>query len=178
MQVDTTKMVQATRGRSRSLFRRNDLSIRLRLIACFVLIVLLMIAADAVAVWQYWQMTAPAQRVSETDHISHAVVRVHLDVDTFRDRMVALASSHDTSPVFRRSGVAVLVEYCPSTLRHLPFQCVAGQSLGRCSFPNETPEVLVPLRAFARLDPPCHDSSSSHVFGGARYPYFRNRSTR
>ena len=86
----------APRHRIRSLFHRNDLSIRLRLIACFVLIVLLMIAADGVAVWQYWQMTAPAQRVSETDQISHAVVRVHLDVDTFRNSMAALASSHDT----------------------------------------------------------------------------------
>jgi PAS domain S-box-containing protein len=84
------------RGRTRSEFRPSDLSIRSRLIACFVLIVLLMIAADAVALWQYWQIEAPAQRASKTDQISHAVVRVHLDVDTFRDSMTALASSHDT----------------------------------------------------------------------------------
>jgi PAS domain S-box-containing protein len=96
MEADASNVVQAMRGRIRSLFRRSDLSIRLRLIACFVLIVLLMIAADTVAVWQYWQITAPAQRVSKTDQISHAVVRVHLDVDTFRDSMAALASSHDT----------------------------------------------------------------------------------
>ncbi len=96
MEANATKVVQATRGGIRSLFRRSDLSIRLRLIACFVLIVLLMVAADAVAVWQYWQIAAPAQRVSKTDQISHAVVRVHLDVDTFRDSMAALASSHDT----------------------------------------------------------------------------------
>jgi PAS domain S-box-containing protein len=83
-------------GLIRSLIRLGDLSIRLRLIACFVLIVLLMIAAYAVAVWQYWEMAAPAQRVNKTDQISHAVVRVHLDVDTFRDSMAALASSHDT----------------------------------------------------------------------------------
>jgi PAS domain S-box-containing protein len=74
----------------------SGLSIRLRLIVCFVLIVLLMLAADAVAVWQYWQIEAPAQRASKTDQISHAVVRVHLDVDTFRDSMAALASSHDS----------------------------------------------------------------------------------
>jgi PAS domain S-box-containing protein len=78
------------------LFRRTDLTIRLHLIACFVLIVVLMIAADLIAVWQYRQIDAPARRVSKTDQISHAVVRVHLDVDTFRDSMAALASSHDT----------------------------------------------------------------------------------
>jgi PAS domain S-box-containing protein len=96
MEAKATKVFQATRGKIRSLFRRSDLSIRLRLIACFVLIVLLMIAADAVAVWQYWQIEGPAQRVSKTDQTSLAVVRVHLDVDTFRDSMAALASSHDT----------------------------------------------------------------------------------
>ncbi len=84
------------RDRIRTLFRPGALSIRLRLIACFVLIVLLMIAADAVAGWQYWQIEALAQRVSKTDQISDAVVRVHLDVDTFRDSTAALAGSHDT----------------------------------------------------------------------------------
>ena len=91
MEANATKVFQVTR-----LFRRTGLTIRLHLIACFVLIVVLMIAADSVAVWQYWQIDAPAQRVSKTDQISHAVVRVHLDVDTFRDSMAALASSHDT----------------------------------------------------------------------------------
>ena len=96
MQANATKVLKATRRGIRSLFRRSDLSIRSRLIACFVSIVLLMIAVRAVAVWQYRQMEAPEQRVSKTDQISHAVVRVHLDVDTFRDSMAELASSHDT----------------------------------------------------------------------------------
>src|ERR1700751_2547865 len=95
MEANAIKVVQATRGRIRSLFRQTDLSIRLRLIACFVVIVVLMIAADSVAVWQYWQIDAPAQRVSKTDQISHAAVRVHLDVDTFRDSMAPVASSQD-----------------------------------------------------------------------------------
>jgi PAS domain S-box-containing protein len=88
-------MHEATRGRIRSLFRPSALSIRLRLIACFILIVLLMIAADAVAVWQYRQIEAAAQRVNKIDALSLAVVRIHLDVYSFRDRMAALASSHD-----------------------------------------------------------------------------------
>jgi PAS domain S-box-containing protein len=88
-------MHEATRGRIRSLFRPSALSIRLRLIACFLLIVLLMIAADGVAVWQYRQIEAAAQRVSRIDEISLAVVRIHLDVYSFRDKMAALAGSHD-----------------------------------------------------------------------------------
>src|ERR1700751_5636688 len=95
METHATKVHQATRGGIRSLFRPSDLSIRLRLIACFILIVVFIIAADAVAVWQYWQIEALAQRVSRTDQISDAVVRIHVDVYSFRDRMAALASSHD-----------------------------------------------------------------------------------
>src|ERR1700757_2739322 len=95
MGANVAKMVDATRGAVRSLFRRTDLSVRFHLIASFVLIVLLMIAADAVAGWQYWQIEALAQRVSKTDQISDAVLRIHLDVYSFRDRMAALASSHD-----------------------------------------------------------------------------------
>jgi PAS domain S-box-containing protein len=94
VETNATKIHRATRKGIRSLFRR-DISIRSRLIACFVLIVLLMIAADTVALWQFGQIEAAAQRVSETDRIFDAVVRVHLDVYSFRDRMTALANSHD-----------------------------------------------------------------------------------
>ena len=86
---------EAMRSGTRSVFRPGALSIRSRLIACFVVIVLLMIAADAVAMWQYWQIEALAQRVRQNDLMSDAVVRIHLDVYGFRDKMTALASSHD-----------------------------------------------------------------------------------
>src|SRR5579864_2148032 len=99
MEANATKVFQVTR-----LFRRTGLTIRLHLIACFVLIVVLMIAADLIAVWQYQQIDAPARRISKTDQISHAVVRVHLDVDTFRDSMAALASSHDTRQFSREAA--------------------------------------------------------------------------
>jgi PAS domain S-box-containing protein len=95
METNPAKMLDATPGTVRSLFRRTDLSIRFHLIASFVLIVLLMIAADAVAGWQYWQIEAQAQRVRKTDQISDAVLRIHLDVYSFRDRMAVLATTHD-----------------------------------------------------------------------------------
>ncbi len=95
METNPAKMLDPTPGTVRSLFRRTDLSIRFHLIASFVLIVLLMIAADAVAGWQYWQIEAQAQRVRKTDQISDAVLRIHLDVYSFRDRMAVLATTHD-----------------------------------------------------------------------------------
>ena len=86
---------QALRDKIRRAFRPSDLSIRSCLIASFVLIVLLMITADAVAIWQYWQIEALAQRVRKTEQLADAVVRIHLDVYSFRDEMATLASSHD-----------------------------------------------------------------------------------
>jgi PAS domain S-box-containing protein len=103
MEASAIKVVQATRGRIRGL-RRTDLSIRFHLIACFILIVFFIIAADAVAVWQYWQIDAPAQRVRKTDQVSDAVVRVHLDVYSFQNRMAALASSRDPRRFFSEAA--------------------------------------------------------------------------
>ena len=104
MEANAIRVVRATRASIRSLFRRTDLSIRLRLIACFVLIVILMFAADSIAVWQYWQIDAPAQRANKTDQISHAIVHVHLDVDTFRDSMAAVSGSHDARQFSREAA--------------------------------------------------------------------------
>jgi PAS domain S-box-containing protein len=96
METDATTVHQARRGGIRSLFHPGALSIRLRLIACFLLIVFFILAADAIAGWQYLQIEALAQRVSMADQIYDAVVGVHLDVYSLRDKMAALASSHDT----------------------------------------------------------------------------------
>ena len=79
-----------------SLLRRTRLSIGTRLTACFVVIVAMMIAIDAVALWQLSQVATPTERLSNADQTSLAVARVHLDVDSLRDRVSALTSSHDT----------------------------------------------------------------------------------
>ena len=90
------KAVSPTRYGLGFLFRGRKLSIGTRLTACFVAIVLLMIAADVVAIWQFWQMAVPMQRLSNADKASLAVIRVHLDIDMFRDQLTALASNRDT----------------------------------------------------------------------------------
>ena len=81
---------------ARSPVRKNALSIGRRLTVCFLLIVVSMIAADAVVFWQFRQMLAPTRRLSNADRTSLALVRLRLDVDTFRENVAALESSHDT----------------------------------------------------------------------------------
>jgi len=91
------------------LFRKNSLSIGRRLTVCFMLIMVSMIAADAVVFWQLRQMVTPTRRLSSADQTSLALVRLRLDVGSFRKNVAALESSHDTKQFsteaaeFRRS---------------------------------------------------------------------------
>ena len=64
-----------------------------RLAACFVMIALAMLVADVVAVWLFRMTAAPAEQLAKADRISLAVIRVHFDIDTFKDNLAALAST-------------------------------------------------------------------------------------
>jgi hypothetical protein len=61
-----------------------------------VILLLLMLGLDVIAVWQFSRIAVPVERLNQADQASLAVVRVHLDVDVFRNRLVELTSSHDT----------------------------------------------------------------------------------
>ena len=79
-------------------------SIGVRLVASFAAIVLLLIAAEAVALRQFRQMAAATQRMGEVDEASLAVFRVHFDITMFRDWMAALARSRDVSQFADEAG--------------------------------------------------------------------------
>ena len=71
------------------------LNIGQRLAACFLIIVLLMVTADFVAVWQFRRIEVPAQQFYEADRKSLAVMRVHLDLMEFREALARLAEAQD-----------------------------------------------------------------------------------
>jgi signal transduction histidine kinase len=79
-----------------NLFRRGELTIGVRLTACFLTIVGLMIAAELIAIWQLRQLANHAETLNAADKASSAVVRVHLDVNNFSRRVAELTRSHDT----------------------------------------------------------------------------------
>ncbi len=79
-----------------SLLSRSDLKIGPRLTVCFLVIVVLMIAADAVVIWQVHQLAAQTQVLNAADKASSAIVRLHLDVNSFSGRVTALTRSHDS----------------------------------------------------------------------------------
>jgi formate hydrogenlyase transcriptional activator len=88
--------VKKTPYNAGGLFRKNSLSIGRRLTVCFLLILVSMVAADAVVFWQLRQMVTPTRRLSSADQTSLALVRLRLDVGSFRKNVAALESSHDT----------------------------------------------------------------------------------
>jgi PAS domain S-box-containing protein len=81
---------------ARSLFRKSPLSIGRRLTACFLLIAVSMIAADALVLWHFRQMVASSRRLSNADQILLTIVRLRLDVGTFRKNVATLESTHGT----------------------------------------------------------------------------------
>jgi len=77
-------------------FRQRDISIGKRLAACFVAIIVLMIVADGLAVWQFRRMESSTERLRKADQTLQAVVRVHIDIGSFRDSVSVMANSQET----------------------------------------------------------------------------------
>ena len=78
-----------------NLFHGSDLKIGVRLTTCFLTIVALMIAGDAVSIWQLRQLEAHTQMQKTADKASSAIVRLHLDVNSFSGRVAVLTRGHD-----------------------------------------------------------------------------------
>ena len=78
-----------------SLFRGSDLKIGVRLTTCFLTIVVLMIAGDAVSIWQLRQLEAHTQMLKTADKASSAIVRLHLDMNSFSGRVAVLTRGHN-----------------------------------------------------------------------------------
>src|SRR5246127_5382190 len=77
-------------------FRLRDISIGKRLAACFVAIIVLMVLADGLAVWQFRRMESSSERLRNADQTLQAVVRVHVDIGSFRDKVAVMANNQET----------------------------------------------------------------------------------
>jgi PAS domain S-box-containing protein len=80
------------------------LSIGPRLLLGFGLIIVAMLASDAIVLWQFEVVRAQSERLSGIDQARVAVLRVHTGLLAFNDRLDALADSEDAS------GLATEVE--------------------------------------------------------------------
>ena len=74
---------------------QRQASIGERLAACFVAIIFLMIVADGVAAWQFTRMESSTEGLRKADQTLQAIVRVHVDIGSLRDRIAVMANSQE-----------------------------------------------------------------------------------
>src|SRR6202047_5555033 len=82
----------------------SQLNIGPRLILGFVFIILSMLAADAVILWQFHLVRTQAERLNGIDRKLVAVLRVHTSLLAFHDRLEELADSQDAGRLATEGG--------------------------------------------------------------------------
>src|SRR3984893_2745750 len=80
------------------------LAIGPRLILGFVLIIMSMLAADAIILWQFYVVRSQAMRLNDIDQKLVAVLRVHTSMLAFHDRLDGLADAEDADRVLIEAG--------------------------------------------------------------------------
>jgi PAS domain S-box-containing protein len=84
-------MTELNRKQVRTEMNRLRLNIGPRLVLCFALIIVLMVAGDVIVLWQFHIVQAQAARLDEYDEELVTVLRVHSDMLKFRDTLESLA---------------------------------------------------------------------------------------
>ena len=89
-------MTRLNREQVRTEMNRLRLNIGPRLVLCFALIIVLMLAGDAIVLWQFHIVQAQAERLNEYDEELVTVLRVHSDMLKFRDTLESLANAKNS----------------------------------------------------------------------------------
>ena len=123
-----------------NLFGRSDLKIGVRLAVCFLTIIVLMIAGDAVSIWQLHQLEAHTKLLETADQASSAIVRLHLDVNSFSGRVAALTRGHDARQF--ANDAALLRETFLQHLRDAEQVLSSSPEISQDAFTSGTLKIL------------------------------------
>src|SRR6266403_1666355 len=99
-----TKLNHWVKSAEAKTLHAGRLNIGPRLILGFVFIILSMLAADAVILWQFHLVRTQAERLNGIDQKLVAVLRVHTSLLAFHDRLEDLADSQDASRLVTEGG--------------------------------------------------------------------------
>src|SRR6202166_2414171 len=91
----TTGLNRGVKSTEAKTLRASRLNIGPRLILGFVFIIISMLAADAVILWQFHLVRTQAERLNGIDQKLVAVLRVHTSLLAFHDRLEELADAQD-----------------------------------------------------------------------------------
>ena len=118
----------------------SDLKIGVRLTACFLTIFVLMIAGDAVSIWQLRELEAHTKVVKTADKASSAIVRLHLDVNSFSGGVAVLTRSHDARQFANQA--ALLRETFLRHVREAEQILNSSPEIGQDAFTSSTLKTL------------------------------------
>jgi PAS domain S-box-containing protein len=90
-------MTGFNREQVRTEMNRLRLNIGPRLVLCFALIIVSMLAGDVIVLWQFHIVQAQAERLDEYDEELVNVLRVHSDLLKFRDTLESLANEKNSA---------------------------------------------------------------------------------
>src|SRR6267378_3803424 len=90
-----TELIRWVKPAQAKTLHAGRLNIGPRLILGFLFIILSMLAADALILWQFHLVQTRAERLSGIDQKLVDVLRVHTSLLAFHDRLEALADSQD-----------------------------------------------------------------------------------
>ncbi|MBV8552789.1 MAG: sigma 54-interacting transcriptional regulator [Acidobacteriaceae bacterium] len=108
-------------------------------------IVLSMMAADAIAIWQFTRTAAPNRRLAQADQTSLSVLRVQLDLSIFRESLTALASTHGIRQ-FTIEATAVRQKFVEDVAR-------SAELLGSASDTEQDPAIRSALETLRIMLP-------------------------
>src|ERR1700730_13362781 len=100
----TTRLNRWVKSIEAKTLHASQLNIGPRLILGFVFIILSMLAADAVILWQFHLVRTQAERLNGIDQKLVAVLRVHTSLLAFHDRLEELADSQDVGRLVTEGG--------------------------------------------------------------------------
>jgi PAS domain S-box-containing protein len=100
----TTRLNRWVKSVEAKTLHASQLNIGPRLILGFVFIILSMLAADAVILWQFHLVRTQAERLNGIDQKLVAVLRVHTSLLAFHDRLEELADSQDVRRLVTEGG--------------------------------------------------------------------------
>jgi PAS domain S-box-containing protein len=105
MELDTaTRLSRWVKSAEAKTLHAGRLHIGPRLILGFVFIILSMLAADAVILWQFHEVRIQAGRLNDIDVKLVAVLRVHTSILAFHDRLDEFADDEDADRLVKEAG--------------------------------------------------------------------------
>ncbi|HTC50056.1 MAG TPA: ATP-binding protein [Candidatus Aquilonibacter sp.] len=116
------------------------LNIGPRLVLCFALIIVSMLAGDLIVLWQFHIVQAQAERLNEYDEELVTVLRVRSDMYKFRDALESLASAKNAQRL--KADTQSMNEAIAEDMRHAKIALLAVHS-DNASDPTILPTLAV-----------------------------------